>query len=242
MTGLLSINDHVVVCGYGATGQLVARDLVAEGVTVVVVDKTSEAARKAEDDGHLALSGDALDPEVLQEAGVDRARGIILLLPAESDNLFATMSARELNADVFIIASHTSAHARGKFLRAGADRVVNPFEKSDHRIGAEFVRPAVMDLMRIFAQDTDAGSEVRVREITVETGSPLVGRSLKEADIRARMDIIVIAMRHAGTSTRFNPDPDRPLAVGDVMVCMGRLAQLKSLHDLGRDPQGAAGE
>jgi voltage-gated potassium channel len=242
MTGLLSINDQVIVCGYGGTGQLVARDLQAEGVTVVVVDKSAEAARKAEDDGHLALSGDALDPEVLAEGGVDRARGIILLLPAESDNLFATMNARELNADVFIIASHTSAHARGKFLCAGADRVVNPFEKSDHRIGAEFVRPAVMDLMRIFAQDTDAGSEVRVREITVETGSPLVGKSLREADIRARMDIIVIAMRHAGTSTRFNPDPNRPLAVGDVMVCMGRLSQLKTLHDLGRDPQDASGE
>ena len=236
MTGLLSINDHVIVCGYGSTGELVARDLREEGVTVVVVDRAAERVSKAEDDGHLALAGDVLDPETLKEAGADRARGVILLLPSESDNLFATMTARELNAEVFIIASHSSAHAKAKFLRAGADRVVNPFEKGGRRIGAEFVRPAVMDLMRIFAQDTSAGSEVRVREITVEHGSPLVGQSLKEADIRARLDIIVIAMRHAGTSTRFNPDPNRPLAVGDVMVCMGRLTQLKQLHALGRGP------
>jgi voltage-gated potassium channel len=236
MTGLLSINDHVIVCGYGATGQIVARDLREEGVTVVVVDRAAETVSKAEDDGLLALTGDVLDPEVLKEAGTDRARGVILLLPSESDNLFATMTARELNPEVFIIASHSSAHAKNKFLRAGADRVVNPYEKGARRIGAEFVRPAVMDLMRIFAQDTSAGSEVRVREITIEHGSPLVGQSLKEADIRARLDIIVIAMRHAGTSTRFNPDPSRPLAVGDVMVCMGRLTQLKQLHELGRGP------
>ncbi len=231
---LFSINDHVIVCGYGNTGQIVARDLAAEGVGVVVVDKATEMASQAEGDGHLAIHGDVLDPDVLKEAGVERARGVILLLPEESDNLFATMSARELNPDVFIIAAHTSAHAKAKFVRAGADRVVNPFEKSDRRIGAEFVRPAVMDLMRIFSQEADAGSEVRVREITVERGSPLVGKSLKEADIRARMDIIVIAMRRSGDSTRFNPDPGKPLAVGDVMVCMGKLNKLKELHELGR--------
>ena len=144
------------------------------------------------------------------------------------------MTARELNPDVFIIASHTSEHARAKFQRAGADRAVNPFEKSEGRIGAEFVRPAVMDLMRIFAEETSAGDEVRVREITVERGSGLVGKSLKEADIRAKMEVIVIAMRRSGDSTRFNPDPARPLAVGDVMVCMGKLGRLKELHDLGR--------
>jgi len=234
MTGLLSINDHVILCGYGSTGQLVARDLAEQGVSVVVVDKATEMSHLAEGDGHIALQGDVLDPDVLQEAGVERARGVILLLPAESDNLFATMTVRELNPDVFIIATHTSDHARAKFIRAGADRVVNPFEKSERKIGAEFVRPAVTDLLRIFSKDVDTGSEVRVREITVEKGSTLVGRSLKDADIRAKLDIIVIAMRHTGDSTRFNPDPNKPLGAGDVMVCMGRLAQLRELHDLGR--------
>jgi voltage-gated potassium channel len=234
MTGLLSINDHVIVCGYGATGQLVAKDLAEQGVSVVVVDRATEVSNQAEEEGHVALQGDVLDPEVLKEAGVERARGVILLLPSESDNLYATMTARELNPDLFIIARHTSEHAGAKFLRAGADRVVNPFERSERKIGAEFVKPAVMDLLRIFSEATDAGSEVRVREITVDRGSPLVGKSLKEADIRAKLDIIVIAMRHTGDSTRFNPDPAKPLAVGDVMVCMGRLAQLKELHDLGR--------
>ncbi len=238
MTALLSINDHVLVCGYGATGQIVARDLAAEGVSVVVVDKSTERIAQAEGDGHAGVLGDALAPDTLKEAGVERARGAIFLLPEESDNLFATMTARELNADVFIIASHTSAHARGKFQRAGADRVVSPFERSERKIGAEFVRPAVMDLMRIFSEETPASAsgEVRVREITVEQGSALVGRSLREADIRARLDIIVIAMRRAGDSTRFNPDPNKPLAIGDVMVCMGRLAQLKQLHELGQGP------
>jgi voltage-gated potassium channel len=233
MTGLFSINDHVIVCGFGSTGQLVAKDLADQGVAVVVVDKSAEAASLAEERGHLPLHGDVMDPDVLAEAGIDRARGVILLLPSESDNLFATMSARELNPDIFIIASHTSSHARAKFLRAGADRVVNPFEKSDHRIGVEFVRPAVTDLLRIFGEDTSADSEVRVREITIGPGSPLVGQSLREADIRAKMDIIVIAMRRAGDSTRFNPDPARALQAGDVMVCMGRLAQLKELHEMG---------
>ena len=235
MTGLFSISDHVIVCGYGATALAVTKDLAAEGVALVVVDKVAEQVSGAETDGHATLCGDVLDPEVLKEAGVERARGILILLSSESDNLFATMTARELNPDIFIIARYTSAHAKDKLFRAGADRAVNPFQDGTKRIGSEFVRPAVMDLMRIFSQAaTDSESEVRVREVTIEEGSTLVGRSLRDAEIRGRFDVIVIAMRKAGDSTRFNPDPGRLFEAGDVLVCMGRLASLKQLHDLGR--------
>ncbi|MED5330381.1 MAG: TrkA family potassium uptake protein [Planctomycetota bacterium] len=234
MSGLFSTNDHVILCGYGETAVVIASDLAAESVPVVAVDKSAERMAIAETDGHLALLGDVLDPETLKEAGTERARGIILLLPAESDNLFATMTARELNPDIFIIARHTSRHAASKLLRAGADRAVNPFEETGRPIGSEFVRPAVMDLMRIFARETESGSEVRVREITIESGSGLLGKSLREANIRAEFDTIVIAMRKEGDSTRFNPDPDRPFESGDIIVCMGRLDSLKVLHDLGR--------
>ncbi len=228
---LFSTSDHVVVCGYGSTGQFVARDLKSEGVPLVVVDKSAERISLAAEDGHLTLLGDVLAPEVLKEAGIERARGVIFVLPSESDNLFATMSARELNPDIFIIARHSSDHARDKLLRAGADRAVNPLEETGRRIGDEIVRPAVIDLMRIFVEDADPeNDDVRVREVKIEPGSALVGQSLKDADIRAKMDIMVIAMRKAGASTRFNPDPDRPITAGDVLVCMGRLSMLRELH------------
>ena len=238
MEQLFSIADHVIVCGYGSTGQFVAKDLDAEGMCIVVVEKATERARLAEEDGHVALVGDVLDPEVLMEAGTDRARGVVFGLPEEADNLFATMTARELNPDIFIIARHTSPHAKTKLLRAGADRTVNPFEETGRLIGNEFIRPAMMDLMRIFTREESGDDEVRVREVTVETGSPLVGQSLKEADIRARLDVIVIAMRKGGDSTRFNPDPVRPFEAGDVLVCMGKLTCLRELHDLGRGVVG----
>jgi voltage-gated potassium channel len=235
MTGLFSISDHVIVCGYGSTAQAVARDLTTEGVPIVVVDKSAEQISLAESDGHATLLGDVLDPEVLKEAGVERARGSLILVPSESDSLFAVMTTRELSPDIFIIARYTSAHARDKLFRAGADRAVNPFDGGTNRIGAEFVRPAVMDLMRIFSEATsDSESEVRVREITLAPQSSLVGQSLREADVRAQLDIIVIAMRKAGDSTRFNPDPARIFEAGDVLVCMGRLASLKTLYDMGR--------
>ena len=234
MDQLFSISDHVIVCGYGSTGQFVAKDLGAEGMTIVVVEKTTERASLAEGDGHLTLVGDVLDPMVLQEAGVERARGIVFSLPEEADNLFATMTARELNPDIFIIARHSSPHAKDKLVRAGADRTVNPFEETGRLIGNEFMRPAVTELMRIFSREENTEDEVRVREVTVDGSSPLVGQSLKDAGIRSRFDVMVIAMRKAGDSTRFNPDPERPFEAGDVLVCMGKLAKLRELHDLGR--------
>ncbi len=235
MTDLMSLSDHVIVCGYGGTAQAVCQDLMAEGVPQIVVDKSAERASLAETDELPCIHGDVLDPEIMKEAGIERARGMIILLPSESESLFGTMTARELNPDLFIIARYTSAHARNKLIRAGADRAVNPFEDGTKAFGSQFVRPAVMDLMRIFSQDPEvAESEVRVREVTLERGSPLLGKSLKDADIRARHDIIVIAMRKAGDSTRFNPDPVRVFEEGDVLVCMGKLANLKQLNELGR--------
>ena len=144
------------------------------------------------------------------------------------------MTAREAAPDVFIIARHTSAHAKETFTRAGADRAVNPFEETGRLIGNEFLRPAVMDLMRIFSAEPDSEDEVRVREVTLLKHSPLVGQSLKDADIRAKMDVIVIAMRKEGDRTRFNPDPDRPFEVGDVLVCMGPMGKLRELYEIGR--------
>jgi len=79
-----------------------------------------------------------------------------------------------------------------------------------------------------------------VREVSVSRGSDLHGRSLRELDIRAKLDVIVIAMRREGDNTRFNPDPDRAIEAGDVLVCMGRLASLKTLADMGGAHDGAA--
>ena len=121
MTGLFSINDHVIVCGFGSTGELVAKDLAEQGVGVVVIDKSAEAASLAEEHGHQPLHGDVLDPDVLQEAGIDRARGVILLLPSESDNLFATMTARELNPDIFIIAERLQQRTRAQNFHDGSE-------------------------------------------------------------------------------------------------------------------------
>jgi len=235
---IFSTSDHVVVCGYGSTGTFVARDLKAEGVPLVIVDKSSERISIAHEDGHLTLLGDVLVPEVLKEAGIERARGVIFVLPSESDNLFATMSARELNPDIFIIARHSSPHAGDKLLRAGADRAVNPLEETGRRIGDEIARPAVIDLMRIFTEEAKSeNDDVRVREVKIEPKCSLVGKSLQQANIRATMDIMVIAMRKAGATTRFNPDPQRPITAGDVLVCMGRLSMLRELHALAQGEQ-----
>jgi len=240
MSGLLGVDDHVVVCGYGQTGRSVAKDLAAEGVTVVVIERSAELVSRAETDGHHSVLGDALDPESLKEAGVERARGVVLTIPSDSDNLLATMTARELNPDVFIIARTQTNHVKLKLQRVGANRVVNPFDRTGPRIGTEFIRPAVMDLMRIFSESPEADAEVRVREVSVQPGSALHGRSLRELDIRAKLDVIVIAMRREGDDTRFNPDPDRAIEAGDVLVCMGRLASLKTLAEMGRARDGAA--
>lgn len=135
-----SLSDHVLVCGFGRVGRQVARDLRAAGRDFVVIDTDVEGTREhAEATGAPIIHGRASDDEVLHQAGIMRASGVIACVDSDAENVFITLSARELRADVAIVARAAEEDAERKLRRAGADRVVSPYKES----GAEMVRLAL---------------------------------------------------------------------------------------------------
>jgi voltage-gated potassium channel len=137
-----SLTDHILVCGFGRVGRQVARDLRAEGRTFVVIDTDVEGTREhAEATGAPIIHGRASDDDVLRQAGIMRASGLIACVDDDAENVFITLSARELRADITIVARAGLEESERKMLRAGADRVVSPYKES----GSEMVRLAIGD-------------------------------------------------------------------------------------------------
>ena len=140
MTGLLGVwrmereienmRDHYLICGFGRVGQQVARDFQAEGADFVVIDGDSDVREVLDEMGVKYLHGSASDDALLLEAGIKRARAIIACVDSDAENIFITLSARELAPEIEIIARASEESSERKLMRAGANDVISPYKAS----------------------------------------------------------------------------------------------------------------
>jgi voltage-gated potassium channel len=229
--GIERLSGHYVVCGHGRMGEILCQELMNEGVPFVAVEGDEELAEKLAESGYMVVAGDATDDEVLDRAGITRARGLVAVVSSNVDNLYITMSARELcrdsNPGLYILTRATDALAGRKISRAGADRVISPYTIGGMRMVQALLRPSVYDFMDIATQS--GGLELMFEEITVRPGTRLDGVALGDADVRSAYNIIVIAIKRAAGDMAFNPGPGTVVAGGDVLIALGDKDQLQRL-------------
>ncbi|MDE3070661.1 MAG: potassium channel protein [Acidobacteriota bacterium] len=218
-----SLTDHHIICGFGRVGRQVARDLRAAHAEYVVVDPDPENRKMAEALGISFIEGDATDDGVLTSAGIERARSIIVCADSDANNVFITLTARELGADVTIVARAALEDTEKKLKRAGADRVISPYKAS----GTEMARLA---LHRQLSGVVDVDAEYRMEEI--EVGRACEGLGQTVADIRGGS--MIVGLRREGG---FEPQPSEETALlaGDVLVALGTAGALQRLEDLLED-------
>jgi voltage-gated potassium channel len=230
------LKDHYIVCGSDETAQTVIRELLLTQREFVVVEPAKERIEKLGALGSfLFVLGDPAEDEVLQKAGVDRAKGILLSLPTDEANLFVTITARSLNPKARIIAKGIDLKSHDKMKRAGADSVVSPSFIGGMRMVSDMVRPAVVTFLDKMLYDKE--HVMRVEEVEVGQGSPLVGKTIQESEVRERTKALLVAVRKAGTKDyEFNPSSDRLVQGNDVFIFIGSPEMLKMLGNM------AAGE
>lgn len=224
------LTNHVVLCGAGRMGSLTAKELASRNVPVVVIDNRSDAEEELKAAEIHLIRGDATDEEVLLQAGLLRARALVIALPSDADNVFVSLTARAINPDLMIIARAEQPSTETKLIRAGATRVVCPHTTGAIKVANVLTRPSVVDFMDLASK----GVDLEIDEYVVADASPLVSATLREAHVRSRTGAIVIAIKRADGESIVNPEPDAVMAAGDTLILAGpvgvsgRLAALSN--------------
>jgi voltage-gated potassium channel len=223
------LKDHYVICGFGRLGGIIARQLSQAGIPLVVVENNPEMIAKLEAQGYNFVAGDATREEVLLEAGLERAKGLVAVLHSDAGNVYITLTARSLNPKLYIVARGEEPGSQQKLLRAGADRVESPYEMGGRKMAHSILRPTVVTFMELAMQD---GVEWSMEEIAVSDRSPLVGVPIIETGIRKDLDLIVVAIKRGDGTLLFNPTPQTTLKGGDTLIAVGMRHNLEKLEEV----------
>jgi len=224
---IASLKRHVILCGYGKVGHEVARVFESEGTPFIIIEMDQETVSKAVDNGYLCIQGNATSDEVLKEAGIERARALVAALGSDADNLYITLSARELSSDLFIVARAATEESEPKLQRAGADRTMSPYRIGGRRMAMLTLRPLVVDFVDTTMHSR--GRELVLENIKVSSGSPVQGKTVQEGSQRCG-GAAILAVRKKDGRLLANPSQDTLLELEDELVIIGTREQLQALE------------
>lgn len=225
---LRKMTDHYIICGYGRIGHRIAEDLKRSEVPIVIVENRDSTIERIEQNNLLYVKGDAQEEQTLLDAGINDAKGLVCTLSSDQENIFVTLMAREIRENIFILARTNEYKNTKKVLRAGADKVMSPYEIGADRMANVILRPHVDRFMNQIL--TGSSEEHVFDEIKVFEGSEVAGKTLKEANIRNKYFIVIVSIVSADSKRiRFNPGRDDVIEVGDILIVLGNQEQINNL-------------
>jgi len=221
---------HYIICGYGRVGSSVCEALASKPLDVVVIERDPAGVDQLNERNILHIPGNATDEENLIRAGVQRAGGLVAALKTDSDNVYVTLSARQLNPGLFIMARAGKKQSENKLLAAGANKVISPYRMGAHRIAQSILRPTVTDFLELTLMD--ASRDIQMEEMPVEPSSKLINVALQDSEIRKKLDLIIVAVKKAAGNMLFNPSSQTKLEAGDTVIAIGENRNLERLERL----------
>lgn len=227
---------HFVICGYGRVGHEVAHELAQRGERFVVIDRNEHSFAGTDHPDAVVVHGDATEEAVLRSAGVDRARALIAAADSDVENTYIVLTARALNASLFIVARAGSDSAERRLTSAGADRVISPYRIGGRRMALSAVQPMLMEFMDTLARGGGGDDGHILAEIVVEEeAESLAGRTIQEV-FSHESGVQVMAVERVGAGLQVGPRGDTPIASGDHLMVYGDSEAISRL----RAPRGLA--
>ncbi len=223
---IAQLKAHFILCGFGRVGEEIANTFKEEDVPFVVIDNRPECIARAEQAGYLYLQGDATSDDVLKEAGIENARGLVAALGTDVDNTYITLSGRGLYPTLFITARASDAEAEAKLKRAGADRIVSPNSIGARRMAMLALRPAVVDFLDTISRRR--GPELQMENVAIGNKSSLAGQTVEE--VRRCSKANVLAINKKSGRLLANPSGEEKITAGDSLIIMGTSEQLTALE------------
>jgi voltage-gated potassium channel len=224
------LDGHFLVCGFGRVGEQVAVEFSKAGEPFLVVDANPSSIARAKEHGYLFVEGDAANDEVLRNAGILRAKGLVACVDSDADNVFVTLSARVIAPDIQIVARANSEESRNKLEKAGADKVVSPYSIGGREMANLMMKPMVSDYLAVV---TGGGElEIRVEQFQLKGDSAALGKSIEELRVRQETGTSILAVRKPGRGFDTNPDPQTVLEDNDVLIAAGTPSEIQSLEQM----------
>ena len=227
------LQGHYILCGYGRVGRQVAREFANDGVPFVIIEQEPETVEGCVEEGYFVLLGEASDDDVLEEAGVRRAGGLVAAVDSDADNVFVVLSARKLNPKLYIVARASSDESAAKLEIAGADRTLSPYAVGGRRLASLATQPLVVDFLDIVTRGQE-GIEFRLEEFRVPGGSFVADQTIGELRIGERAGAMILAVRSEEGRFDTTPSASDRLRAGDTLIVLGTREQIKRLGQLMR--------
>jgi len=230
---LSKLNRHYILCGFGRVGRQVAREFALDGVPFVVVDNDPQQVDECRAEGYLVVLGEASDDAVLEEAGIQRAKGLVTAVSSDAENVFVTLSARKINPSLRIAARASSDESAAKLEIAGADRTLSPYTVGGRRLASLATQPLIVDFLDIVTRGRK-DIEFRLEEFNVPAQSPVANHTIGELQIGEKTGAIVLAIRSPEGKFDTTPSAQDMIHPGDTLIVLGSLGQLSRLEQLMR--------
>ncbi len=221
------VRDHFILCGFGRVGREIAREFVAEHVPFVVIDVNQTSLEDAVAAGYLTISGNATSPDVLREAGIERARGLVTATDKDADNVYVTLSARVLRPDLFIVARANRDDSQENLKFAGANRIISPYYIGGKRMASLAMRPTAVEFIDTILEA--GNTDLLLEDLAIPERSPWAGRTLGEF-VGAGSEAMVLALKRSNLMT-FRPPSDTVLQIGDEIVAAGPRPTIRALEE-----------
>lgn len=220
------LSDHYIVCAYGRVGRSVVEELRRQGASVMVVDIDAGLEPRLQADGVPYMIADPSEENVLHEVGLERAKGLVCAVDSDEVNVYITLTARALNPGLTIVARAARRQSLQALEQAGATHIISPYKLSGNRMAALSLRPSLLD----FIDMVTVGPNLRLDEIMIQDGSPLIGISVDNACASYTGVTILAHKREAEAQLAAPPDGAALLAAGDLVVAFGPREALEALE------------
>jgi voltage-gated potassium channel len=225
-----AMQGHFIICGYGRIGSIICKELLEDSIPFVIIEEDPSKNSDLEKEGYLYINMDATSEEALMKAGIMSAKGLVTAVRSDANNVFITLTAKDLRPDIFVLSRASDVKNEAKLIKAGASRVVSPYLLGGRRMAEVLKRPTVVDFIDIAMANRKLG--LAMEEARVGDRSTLVGKNLIDSHLRQNYGVIIVAIKKTTGQMIYNPLPSEKLDAGDVIVVIGKKEDLKRMSEI----------
>ncbi len=234
---LESLSDHYIVCGYGKTGRKIIDDLLSKNLKVVLIENDSERVERLKElynNNLIHVFGDATHDETLLLCGINKAKILISVLTSDAENLFVTLSAKDLNRNIKVITRVDDINSTHKFKKAGADFIISPIDIATDRIISIATTSTDFFSFVEFAGGKEELKDYKFELVEIHEGSDLVGKTFKQANLPQRTNLVVIGYYSVNNDLKINPKADHLIHLSDRLLVFGMEEQVQLLRAIAK--------